>query len=120
MEIDNPDALLEVREAFERYEIALVGNDVAMRANSLLMIRGPSATASGKTSTATKSFPLSAPLALHSTWSAVDAHVDHHLRPRFRDRIDIVHTRPERPARSAGKCRPGCDCHKAGGSLQLT
>ena len=68
MEIDLPEVVAEVREAFERYEKALVTNDVAtLDALFRKDDAHASATASPRTSTATRRSRPSAPGARPST-----------------------------------------------------
>ena len=52
MEIDLPEVVAEVREGFERYEKALVSNDVPRSTRCFATIRAPSAMAPAKTFTA--------------------------------------------------------------------
>lgn len=52
MEINRPEIVAEVRAAFERYERALVTNDVATSMRSSGRARTPSASRSSTTSTA--------------------------------------------------------------------
>lgn len=53
MDINDPGTLAEVTAAFERYETALVTNDVAVLDELFWDSPAPCATASGRTCTAT-------------------------------------------------------------------
>ena len=116
MEIDLPEVVAEVREAFERYEQALVTNDVATldtlfspgRAHHPLRRRREPLRPQGG-----RGLPRRA-LADQPDAHA-RAHGDHHLRPRLRRRLHALSSRQPCPARSAGRCRPGCASRRAGG-----
>ncbi len=94
MEIDLPEVVAEVRAAFERYEQALVSNDVATldamfrhdsahhplrRRREPLRLRGGRGLPRGALAHQPDAHPL--------------AHGHHHLRPRLRRRLDPVPSR---------------------------
>ena len=117
MEIDLPDVVAEVTAAFERYEKALISNDVAAldpifrndpahhplwRRRKSLRLPGdrglPRRALAGRARARARRGPSSPPMAATSRW------------PR---RCSIA---PAWPARSAARCRPGCASPKAGAS----
>jgi hypothetical protein len=70
MDIDLPEVIAEVRAAFERYEQAVVTNNVDTLDTLFRRMNVPFATASRRTSTATRRSPRSAPRARRSASSA--------------------------------------------------
>ena len=120
MEIDLPDVLAEVRAAFERYEQALVSNDVATLDD---LFRQDSRTIR---------YGLAENLYGHEEIEAFRA--GRPPRGLMRSRSKTVITtygrdfavastlfhRDTTPARSAGRCRRGCDATKAGVSSRPT
>ncbi len=103
MEIDLPEVVAEVKECFERYEKALVGNDVAalnamFRDDARTIRYGGGEILYGYA--AIEAFRAArSPVALGRT---LDRHGDHHLRPRIRRGLDAVRAplgaRQDRPA----------------------
>ena len=103
MEIDLPEVVAEVREAFDAYERALVGNDVAalnafFRDDARTIRYGAGEILYGYDEI--KAFRAArSPVALGRTHVA---HGDHHLRPRIRRGLDAVRAplgaRQDRPA----------------------
>ena len=103
MEIDLPEVVAEVREAFGRYEQALVSNDVPalnafFRDDPRTIRYGAGEILYG--SDEIKAFRAArSPVALGRT---IVAHGDHHLRPRLRGGLDALRaplgTRQDRPA----------------------
>ena len=117
MEIDLPDVLAEVTAQFERYEQALVGNDVAVldelfRNDPRTLRYGIGENLYGYD--AITAFRAGALAGRADAPDRQDGH--HHLWPRYRGRLDAVLSRQPRPARSGGRCRPGCVSRRAGES----
>ena len=116
MDIDLPDVVAEVTAAFDRYEQALVANDVATL-NSLF--RADPRTiryAAARISTATMRSRASAPRARRWAWGAA-------CRGRSSPRMDATPPSPRpcftarrRPAKSAVRCRPGSRSPTVGAS----
>ena len=93
MDVDRPEVMAEVTAAFERYEQALVSNDVAALDAIFRDDRARSATAEVKTFTAmARSCVLSRALARRPRAHPVEDR-DHDLRPRPRRRLDAVSAR---------------------------
>ena len=116
MEIDLPEVVAEVTS---RVRPLREGAGDERRRDARRAVprrrRAPSATASARTSTATTRSRRSAPRARRSASTrTISQHRDHHLRPRFRGRLDAVSSRDACRARSAGRCRPGCAFRTAG------
>ena len=108
MDIDLPEVVAEVREAFDRYEKALVGNDVA--ALDALFRDDPRTIRYGATENLYGYAEIKAFRAARSPVGArphAVAHRHHHLRPRISPSPQRFTSGPRRPARSAGRCRPG-------------
>ncbi len=117
MEIDLPEVVAEVKAAFDRYEQALVTNDVAtldalFRDDPRTIRYGGGENLYGYAEI--KAFRAArSPAGLARTLSE-DRH--HDLRPRLRRRFDALSAPVRCPAKSAGRCKPGCVCRKAGAS----
>ena len=103
MEIDLPEVVAEVREAFDAYEKALVANDVA--ALNALFRDDPRTIRYGGGENLYGYAEIKAFRAARSPVGArphAVAHGDHHLRPRIRRRLDALRAplgaRQDRPA----------------------
>ncbi len=112
MEVDLPDVVAEVREVFERYEKALVTNDVAtldtmFRKDERTIRYGVAENLYGHSEVAAFRAARS-PINLARTRERV---VDHHLRPRLRRRLHALpprqHARQDRPADADLGALPG-------------
>ena len=109
MDIDLPEVVAEVREAFERYEQALVTNDVAtldslFRQDERTIRYGIAENLYGHEEVAAfRGGPPAGRPDAHAL-----AHGDHHLRPGLRRRLHALPPPDAWPARSAGRCRAGC------------
>ena len=108
MDIDLPEVVAEMRKAFNSYEKALVTNDVAaltemFRDDPRTIRYGAGEILYG--SAEIKAFRVArSPVAL----GAHDlAHRHYHVRPRIRGGFDALRAAHQRPARLAGRCRPG-------------
>ena len=91
MEIDLPEVVAEVREAFERYEKALVTNDVAtldalFRKDERTIRYGVAENLYGHE----RGRGLPRRALAHQPGAHALAHGDHHLRPRLRRRLHAV------------------------------
>ena len=115
MEIDLPEVVAEVREAFERYEKALVTNDVAtldamFRKDERTIRYGVAENLYGHSEVAAFRAGRS-PINLMRTRSRT---VITTYGRDFAVASTLFH-RDSCPARSAGRCRPGCAFRRAGG-----
>ena len=108
MQIDLPEVVAEVRTAFERYEQALVSNDV-VTLNSLFHDDVRTIRYGGAENlygyAAIESFRAARSPAGLAPHLIQDRHYD--LWPRRRRCLDVVRASPRRRAKSAGRCRPG-------------
>ena len=116
MDINLPEIVAEVTAEFDRYEKALVTNDVAVLDNVFREARRPSATASTRTSTA---MPRSRRSARRARRSALGRKLSRTVITTYGRDFAVASTlyqRPTAPGRSAGRCRPGCNFPTAGAS----
>ena len=113
MEIDLPEVVAEVRAAFDRYEKALVSNDVATLdalfhddARTIRYGGGENLYGYAEIKVVSRRALAGRP----GAHLVEDRH--QHLRPRLRRRVDAVSSRQPCPAKSAARCRPGCAFHE--------
>jgi hypothetical protein len=124
MDIDQPDVVAEVTAAFERYEQALVSNDVATL-NSLFRDDPRTIRYGGGENLyghdAIKRFRAArSPLGLARTRSRTVI-TTCGIESKYRDKsARPCSTAPRRRAGSAARCRPGSGSRTAGGSWPLT
>ena len=118
MIVNDPETRAEVEALFAAYERALVGNDVAALDGFFRRLRrGDPLRRRPRTSTAsTRSAPFAPRARRPGLARDAGAHADHDLRPRSRASPRRCSAAPTRPARSAGRCRPGCGFPRAGAS----
>jgi len=114
MDLDLPDVVAEVRAAFDAYERALTGNDVAaldaMFHGDARTIRfGAGENLFGYAQI--KAFRAARRLKASPVRSRTRSSLPTAATPPSPQRCSIA---PPCPGRSAGRCRPGCASRKAG------